>query len=355
MFLAFRELRKEKTRFILITVVIVLVSYLTLFLTSLAYGLATSYTQGLDGWKAAGIILSEDANDSVARSRITKEQYNEVFDSATMAFLGVGGAIVELDEQQEVALFGVDKKSFLLPEVTEGKAPEGQREVVVDDSLKQYGLTLGTEFSLKGADDTYVVAGFTSNATFQTQPLVYMALETWRSAVAATSGMIGMRDDTTVSAIITKNQPAIGQSSGLSWQTIRDFSFKLPGYNAQVLTFSLMIGFLIAIAAFVLAIFMYILTLQKKGIFGVLKAEGVSNAYIARSVVIQALLLTGGGLLTGLVLAFTTGIVLPDTVPFMINPIFYGGVVTLFIVFSVIGSLASVLSVTKIDPVEAIQ
>ena len=44
MFLAINELVKEKARFILIVAVIALVSYLTFFLTALAYGLATSYT-----------------------------------------------------------------------------------------------------------------------------------------------------------------------------------------------------------------------------------------------------------------------------------------------------------------------
>ncbi|WP_175956768.1 hypothetical protein [Schaalia sp. Marseille-Q2122] len=44
MFLALREIRHSPTRFILITVVIFLVSYLVYFLTGLAYGLASSYT-----------------------------------------------------------------------------------------------------------------------------------------------------------------------------------------------------------------------------------------------------------------------------------------------------------------------
>ena len=62
MFLAINELLREKLRFLLITFVILLVSYLAFFLTGLAYGLATSYTQGIDKWNAAGIILQKDAN-----------------------------------------------------------------------------------------------------------------------------------------------------------------------------------------------------------------------------------------------------------------------------------------------------
>jgi putative ABC transport system permease protein len=143
-------------------------------------------------------------------------------------------------------------------------------------------------------------------------------------------------------------------NSSLKWQSIRDFSFTLPGYNAQVLTFSLMIGFLIAIASLVLAVFMYVLTLQKKNIFGVLKAEGIPNGYISRSVIIQTLILSLLGLAAGLALTVITSIFLGSKVPFLINPIFFSGIASLFLFLAVAGSLVSVRSVTKIDPVEAI-
>jgi len=121
-----------------------------------------------------------------------------------------------------------------------------------------------------------------------------------------------------------------------------------------VLTFSLMIGFLIGIAAFVLAIFIYILTMQKKNIFGVLKAEGVSNGYIGWSVMAQVAILSVLGLAVGMALAIATGVLLGAKVPFMINPIFFVGITALFLVCAALGGIVSVRSVTKIDTVEAI-
>ena len=58
---------------------------------------------------------------------------------------------------------------------------------------------------------------------------------------------------------------------------ISQFISELPGYNAQVLTFGFMIGFLIVIAAIVIGIFIYVLTMQKVSIFGVMKAQGISS------------------------------------------------------------------------------
>src|SRR5690606_21082660 len=100
MFLAINELLKEKTRFILIVLVIFLVSYLTFFLTALAYGLATSYTQGINKWSASGILLQKDANNNVGRSLITEKEY-EKFISQDTALLGVGNATIEADKADD--------------------------------------------------------------------------------------------------------------------------------------------------------------------------------------------------------------------------------------------------------------
>ncbi|TXG77664.1 ABC transporter permease [Patescibacteria group bacterium] len=355
MFLALNELLKEKTRFVLITLVIFLVSYLTFFLTALAYGLATSYTQGIEKWNASGIVLQQDANDNIARSLITEQDYEQFVDENT-ALLGVGSATIEAQETDDVTLFGIDTADFLRPVTTEGRDIQGAHEVVVSDELKEIGLVLGQEISFKGVPATYTIVGFTDRATFQTAPIVYMQLETWRTTASDLAGMVGMKDETTVSALVTRGlvNTDIYANRALGWQTIRDFSFQLPGYNAQVLTFGMMIGFLIIIASFVLAIFMYILTLQKKSVFGVLKAEGIPSGYIAQSVLAQTIILAGYGMLLGLGLTLLSGVALAGTVPFVVQPVFFAGIAGLFLICAAIGGMASVRTVTKIDPVEAI-
>ncbi len=354
MFLAINELIKEKTRFLLIVAVIALVSYLTFFLTALAYGLATSYTQGIEKWQAGGIVLQSDANDNVARSLIYKSDYGSYDDAAT-ALLGVGNATVKADEAEDVALFGIDPTDFLAPNIAEGRQVRAEGEVVVSDQLKKVGVRLGDTLSFKGGDTTYAVVGFTDRATFQTAPIVYMQLDAWRTTASELAGMMGMKDATTVSAVVTKQADGASYTTNtLQWRSIKDFSFKLPGYNAQVLTFSTMIGFLIVIASFVLAIFMYILTLQKKSMFGVLKAEGIPNKYIARSVKAQIVILSIIGMGIGLVATVGSGMALGDKIPFMIQPLFYVAIIALFLLCAAIGGIASVWAVTKIDPVEAI-
>ena len=59
--------------------------------------------------------------------------------------------------------------------------------------------------------------------------------------------------------------------------SISDFIEKLPGYSAQNLTLDGMIYFLIVIAAFIIGIFIFVMTLQKTAMFGVLKVQGGAN------------------------------------------------------------------------------
>lgn len=355
MFLAINELMKEKAKFLLIVLVIMLVSYLTFFLTGLAYGLATSYTQGIDKWHASGIVLQNDVNSNIARSLLTSNDYKTLV-SDDVALLGVGSTTVTADKSKDIALFGIDMAGFLAPNITEGRSVQSDTEVVVSDELARIGVQLDQKLLLKGDTTEYTVVGFTDRATFQTAPIVYMNLSAWRAAASQIAGMTGMRNNTTVSALVMRGSFDTNTLTGtkLEWQTIKDYSFTLPGYNAQVLTFSTMIGFLIVIASFVLAIFMYILTLQKRSIFGVLKAEGIPNGYIARSVLVQTVILCGVGLAVGLGLTLVSAAALAGKVPFLVQPLFFVGIALSFLVFALVGGLASVRAVTKIDPVEAI-
>ena len=354
MFLAINEILKEKSRFVLIVIVVILVSYLVFFLTGLAYGLASSYTRALDKWDASGIIMSANANDTIGRSLLYSSDYANLL-SDDVAPLGVGSATLIAQNREDVALFGVEQGSFLAPDISEGRSISADNEVVLSDELQPLGIAIGDNIALADVADKYKVVGFTSRSTFQTTPVIYMSHDTWRLVASEASGMTGMRDDSTISALITRgNQKSAYTNDRIYWQPIDDFIFNLPGYRPQVLTFSLMIGFLIGIAAFVLSIFIYILTMQKKSVFGVLKAEGISSAYIARSVMVQVVIIAATGLLTGLALSLVTGLLLAGKVPFEVNLIFFVGITLLFLLCAVLGGIASVRSVAKIDPVEAI-
>ena len=219
---------------------------------------------------------------------------------------------------------------------------------------EEFGVALGDELNLAGTDLTVKVVGFTENAKFSVSPVLYTTIPTYQEirfeeqdqSPAGRISAFVVRDD-------NLNQVTLEDDS-LRLYTIEDYVQELPGYMAQVLTFALMIGFLIVIAAVVIGIFMYVLTVQKASLFGVMKAQGISTRYIALSVLAQTLILAVLGVGIGLLLTVATAFFLPSTVPFMANPYFMLIISGLMIVFALLGAFFSVRTVAKIDPLEAI-
>ncbi|MFA5236219.1 MAG: ABC transporter permease, partial [Bacilli bacterium] len=118
MFLAWKELRHAKGKFSLIVALVALVAYLVYFLTALAYGLASSYTNGIAQWGADQIVLTDDANDNIMMSVITDDDYLSIETTDDKARLGLFPAVVSdpdaaepEDTKEEVYVFGVDNGS----------------------------------------------------------------------------------------------------------------------------------------------------------------------------------------------------------------------------------------------------
>lgn len=353
MFLALREIRHQPTRFVLIVAVIALVSYLTFFLAALAGGLAHSYRSAIDHWGATTVALTDASNDNIAASRLSTAQVDAVPVSETTTTL-VSATVVAQDgdgARTDVAAFGIDLDSFLAPALVEGSAPgDASREVVADDSLKAEGWRIGDTFTLTGSDHTWEVTGFAHDQSFQAVPVVFFdqgaLVDDAPSSVSTTPNAVVSREDLSGDPSLT--------AAGLRVLTPQQLISTLPGYSAQVLTFSLMIGALIVIASFVLGIFIYVLTLQKRPVLGILKARGVPTGYLIASGAAQTGLLAALGVLVGLVLTLGTSLVLPRAVPFRSDLLTDVGITVAFLVFSLLGGLISVRVVARIDPVEAL-
>ncbi|MEJ7331569.1 FtsX-like permease family protein, partial [Staphylococcus epidermidis] len=85
------------------------------------------------------------------------------------------------------------------------------------------------------------------------------------------------------------------------------------------MTLNFMISFLFVISATVIGVFLYVMTLQKTQLFGVLKAQGFTNGYLAKMVLAQTFILSLIGTAIGLVLTLLTSTILPDAVPIQFN------------------------------------
>lgn len=379
MFLALREIQHEPGRFALVISVITLITYLTFFLASLASGLAGSYRAIVDSWDAGSVMVTEASNENISASRLTADQVasaisiaedagtdaSPLISAPAVAQLSSGadadssprstGNEVDNESKTDVFAFGIDLNGRLSPAVVSGsRITDPTTEILADESLRSQGLDVGDTIRLLGSDHEWTISGLTRDTTFQAAPVLTMdaaALqEQGPATLSPTTSAIVLDGDITADTKAAEAAPA----AGLALLTTDELIQTLPGYSAQVLTFTLMIGSLILVASVVLGIFLYVLTLQKRPVLGILRARGVPTGYLIRSGGAQTALLAAIGVLVGLLLTLLTSTVLPDAVPFRLSLGLNAMIALAFILISVLGGLASVRVIARIDPVEAI-
>lgn len=454
MFLALKEIKKEKARFLLIISIFVLISYLVYFLLGLAYGLAVDNKTAVDQWNAKQIILASGSNNNISSSMIDQEELESNLSDIDYSLINLSRSAAYKNSSEtekntiDIALIGLNPDSDIFPEIVEGEKISNDKDVIASSSLRdEEGLEIGDELKLAMNGSVFTIVGFTNDYKFNTSPVIYTKLkesstasiiykpmqedaqqqaneeisseeqtseensqetteeaskeqnsqetieetsneqnsqvdaseesstssknqnessessqsETSQSETSQTTEQeVDQTSSATtsipdrVSAAIISNEENIEIDGDYDIVSIEKFINKIPGYYAQLLTFGLMIGFLILIAAIVLGVFLYIITIQKKQTFAIMKIQGISNSFISKSVIIQTFIVSVVGLAIGLLLTYVTYYFLPNSVPFTPNIVYYLIITVLMIITAQIGAIFSVRSVAKVDPLEVL-
>ena len=351
MFLAIKEIKREKLRYGLIILMIFLISYLIFVLSALATGLASENTQALESWDAQKVVLNKNANVSMSQSFLTKSDLKRASLSKDEALLGQIPVVVKKAGRPQISaqFIGVKKKQFIYhdQELVAGRRAKKNYEVAVDQAFKTKGYKIGDKLALNGSSRKYKIVGFVKNAKINIAPIIYGTLESWKKL---RQGMPTLE----ASAIISRNHDYKYNYKNSKTYPIDQFIKKLPGYTAQNMTFELMIGFLYIISLIIIAVFLYILTMQKMHNYAVMRAQGISSSTLVKATVSQAIILVLTGLIIALAAMFVTVKVLPAAVPISFTPeIILTGTVGLLLT-AIIGSLIPIRSILKVDPAQAI-
>lgn len=371
MFLALKEIKSTKSRYLLIAGVIALISYLVYFLVALAFGLASSNRTGIDHFKSSGLIITKSANKNIITSNFDESIIKTP--SSNIALLNSTQTVVYLndstndDEKINVSLFGTEENSFLIPKLIEGSYHYEDNKVLASISLKkENNLKLGDTIKIAQTGKVFTITGFVENSKYNTAAVIYTKLED-ASIMKMMLNPNTQTEEVTdaldkmpkmISALVMKEKDQTYLDSlddSLTYISTNELIEKIPGYSAQVLTFGLMIIFLILISSIVIGIFMYILTIQKKNVFGIMKAQGIPSRVIEFSVIYQTFILTLLGTTTAFIFTIISGFLLPVKVPFTNNYLLYSLITILIFLFSLSGTLISARSVSKIDPLDAIE
>ncbi|RRD31844.1 ABC transporter permease [Streptococcus minor] len=356
MFLAINEIKHAKLRYGMITSLLFLISYLVFFLAGLANGLAQLNRSAIDNWGDVTVLLANDATQTLNLSSIEKQVAQEVQGDQT-AYLSILPTVIwegenpEEEDKIKSTLFAVDSDSFIVPKVIDGRLMKEVQEVVISKRLAdEEGLEIGDVLYLSKSSSTLKIVGIAEEASYNVSPVIYASHETYNLLLSER----GPQAETTFNAVLVKGELSSYPKDTLEKLTISEFINKIPGYGAQVLTFGFMIGFLVLISTIVIGIFMYVFTMQKTQIFGVMKTQGVPISYIGRSILVQTFLLVGLGVVLSMGATWLSALALPIKVPFQIDWLFNGLVSIALIVFSMLGSLFSVRIVAGIDPLKTI-
>lgn len=348
MFLAWNEIRRNKLKFGLIIGVLTMISYLLFLLSGLANGLINMNKEGIDKWQADAIVLNKDANQTVQQSVFNKKDIENKYKK--QATLKQTGEIVSNGHQKDnILVFGVEKSSFLVPSLIEGHKTTKDNEVLADETLKNKGFKIGDTLSLSQSDEKLHIVGFTESAKYNASPVIFTNDATIAKINPRLTG-----DKINAVVVRDSNWKDKKLNQELEAVSINDFIENLPGYKPQNLTLNFMISFLFVISATVIGIFLYVMTLQKTSLFGILKAQGFTNGYLANVVISQTLILALFGTAFGLLLTGVTGAFLPDAVPVKFDVLTLLVFAIVLMIVSVLGSLFSILTIRKIDPLKAI-
>ena len=372
MFLARKELWFSKKRFLLIGFIIVLISWLVFMLSGLGNGLSDLGTAAIRYSPMDLAIFEEEAEFTLSKSTLPGAMVDEVsqLDGVTEA-AGLNTAIGAVlkgtladeeaaNKKTSVMFIGIEPGSFIEPRLVSGKPlnADEEKQVIVDHSLALEGFAIGDTLTLNGSETEFEIVGMIENQKLNHLPAIYLPLDTLREVKYAVPGSDMGIEEAVSSIFIQVNgltaEQLTEQIDGIEVGDKKAALNGVPGYSAESGTINLMLWLLVFISAFVVAVFFYVLTTQKTQQFGVMKAIGASNGFVILTVVSQVFLLTSLSILLGIGLTYFTQIILPEGMPFNLlteHVVLYG--LTL-LGTSLLGSLFSVSSIIKIDPITAL-
>lgn len=375
MFLALRELRFARGRFTLMGIVIALIAVLVVLLSGLSSGLVNDGVSGLKSMKATAFAFDEGTMTDNAFSRSTVDETQLAawqdaagVDEAEPMGVSIVNSTTDAATQVDLTLFGVEPNGFLSPEVSSGTGLSTPNGIVVSETAKSEGITLGTVVTLDRIDVELTVVGFTEGqATFGHVDVAYLPIDTWR-LIASNTALPGVPTQEQIDALDYPYSSVVAvsadddgadfaatdQLAGTTTMTRTEAFNASPGYEAETMTLTMIQVFLYAICALVVGAFFTVWTIQRTHEVAILRAVGASTGYLLRDSLAQAAILLVGFTAIGVGAGLGMGALMPDAMPFSLEatPIIIASAIT--IVLGLLGAAVAILRIARVDPISAL-
>ena len=363
MFLAVRDLRYARGRFLLMGTVVALIAVLTVVLTALTSGLVADGVSGLRAMPATHLAFQSGVDgDLYSQSTVpVSAAAGWAARPGVRHAAAYGSQLTRATDDRtrrptDMAVFGMEPGSFIAPHAVQGRplgsAPDG---VLVSRKLTDAGIRIGDTLIERGGTRLPVI-GTVDDAMFEHVGVVYAPLRTWQRIHYGLPGTPPAQayEQATAIALDAARTPAGGSGHVLSKSAAYGGS---PGFSAETGTMRLIKVFLYVISMFVVGAFFVVWTVQRKAEIAVVRALGGGTGYVLRDALAQVLIVlvtaTAAGIGAGLGIArFLISSASSAPIAIEAGPIATAG--ALLVVLGVLGTLAAVRRVISVDPLLAL-
>lgn len=377
LFLAFKEVWRNRARYVLFSLVIALVTTLVLFVGSLAAGLSLANREYFDKVNAELVVVQSDIDLQITASALPVSSLRKIarIDGVQeVGPLGISSTKINNGAMplMDVSLLGVEAGKPGSPAVIRGRAIRLNRryETVIDETVaRRSGLDVDDTLVIKstqGTEDELFelrIVGIAASREFLYQPSVFVPLQIWdkvRPQASANTTAVAQ----IANAALIQVQPGadLGELSARIDSTIKDVQTAdvqsiveaIPGYSVQQSTLNINKGFTFLIGVLVIGGFFQIQTLQKVPLIGVLKAIGTSTRAVSQSVILQILFITVFGVFLGTSATLGLGAALPDGIPAVFSLAAVWPEILTMLIIGPLGGLVAVRLASRVEPLKAL-
>lgn len=351
MFVARRELRFARGRFVLIGSVVALITILVTFLTGLTMGLAAQNVSGVLSIPADRLVFSAPAEGSAvgfADSAVTDTQtarWEAAPGVDSVHAIGISQVRAQAGSTRvAISVFGVG--AGVDPRAPSADGTLGLSRAAATD----LGVGVGDQVSITGT--SYVVATIGGDWWYSHTPVVQMTLADWRR-LDASIGSTGAY--ATVLAVTgSPDWAGVDEATGTVSKSALGSLTAIGAFRSEVGSLGLMVVMLLGISALVVGAFFTVWTLQRKDDIAVLKALGASTGSLVRDALGQALVVLLCGVGAGVAMAVGLGMLAGSAVPFVLSPLTTAPPAVVMVVVGLVGAMLALRTVTRADPLTAL-
>ena len=376
-YLAFKEIWRNRGRFILFSMVIALITTLVLFVAALTEGLGAGNREYLQKLNADLVVYQRKSDLLAQASQLEPSKLRAVRRVARVSAAGpIGLANVSVSpaggqDILKVILIGVEPGAPGEPPVVSGRGLSSARakEAILDrNTALRTGLKPGDTVvikSLQGIKEALYsleVVGLSDGRQYGLQPSVIVPYGTWdrvrpQGNVDATdpiiANLIGVQlaDPAQAAAMAARIQAEVTDVQAVDRRTAYE---ALPGYSAQQSTLDTQRYFALLIGVLVIGGFFQIQTLQKVPQIGMLKAIGAANRVIGLAAVLQIILVTMMGVAIGSAFTIALTLSFPPTIPITLTLRPAVAAIAALLLIGPIGGLVSIRYSLRVEPLTAL-